>query len=122
MNDEEWTPHEEQRPKRAKRNVVLQKNVTPPHETKKFEHAGAPNDFEARVAFTRSFRDDLHLVTGCHKFARQQLRYRFNPASTREKMVRAEKDFHARSHAPTNSRKDGRERILPARNLRKTPS
>ena len=30
--------------------------------------------------------------------------------------------FHARSQAPTNSLKVGRDRILPARTFKKTPS
>jgi hypothetical protein len=56
------------------------------------------------------------------KLARQQIRHSFDPACAREKMMGPQENFHARNHAPTNSRKEGRERILPARSFRKTPS
>jgi hypothetical protein len=57
-----------------------------------------------------------------HELARQQVRNRFNATRAREKMVRAEQNLHARNHAPAISRKEGRERILPGRRFKKTPS
>src|SRR4051794_27577888 len=114
VRDKERAANKQQRPERAQRNVVLAKDVAPAHLADQLERFRPTNHREWKIAIARNLSDDADLVTQGDELTRQQIRNRFDPAGTREKMMRTEKNFHARNQAPTNSRKDGRDRIRPA--------
>ena len=94
VHDEKGPPEEEQRPKRAKRNIVLKEDIAPSDRAPKGKRTGPANHREWKDAASFSLGDDAHLMTKGHKLAREKLRGRFDPARAWKKMVRSEQDFH----------------------------
>lgn len=71
MSDEKRSPAKEQRPKRAERNIILQKNVAPSNATEELEHAGTANHCEGKTVFPAGLSDHANLMTELHELTRQ---------------------------------------------------